>query len=46
MLRPSYYVSAHQAIKDGMIKDIDPAKLPPFLQKIKATGVFALTGHG
>jgi len=33
MLRPSYYVSVHQAIKDGMIKDLPPEQLPPFLQK-------------
>jgi len=31
--RPSYYVSVHQAIKDGMIKDFPPEQLPPFLQK-------------
>jgi site-specific DNA recombinase len=33
MLRPSYYVSVHQAIKDGMIKDVPQDQLPPFLRK-------------
>ena len=33
MLRPSYYVSVHQALKDGMIKDLPQDQLPPFLQK-------------
>ena len=33
MLRPSYYVSVHQAIKDGMIQDLQQDQLPPFLQK-------------
>ena len=33
MLRPSYYVSVHQAIAKDTDKDVDPSKLPPFLQK-------------